>query len=458
LNHLFFERRPATEILDIIKHSPSQPEAGGFICKQKMDPRIRQSLRHNLTVNLLDGAFFGFALGFASFVTIIPLFVQTMTDSAILIGLIPAIHSMGWQLPQLLTANRVSQQKRFKPMVLWMTLHERLPFLGLAVLAWLLPSVSQQTALVITYILLIWQGLGGGSTATAWQSMIGKIIPSSRRGTFYGAQSAVANLLASLGAIIAGFILERLTSPGDFALNFLFASLCMLISWSLLASTHEPENLPVEPALEGYQFWNRLREILREDGNFRWFIIVRMLSQFAVMASAFYTVFAVGQLGLSEASVGLMTGVLMGTQIAVNPVLGWIGDRWSHRAAMQIGVAASALSGLVAWWAPSANWFYLVFSLAGVANASIWTVGLAMVAEFGTESQRPAYIGLANTLIAPATILAPFVGGWIAEASGYPSTFLVSAAAGLVTFVVLQRFVRDPRRLAQPSTGTLGVD
>jgi MFS family permease len=138
--------------------------------------------------------------------------------------------------------------------------------------------------------------------------------------------------------------------------------------------------------------------------------------------------------------------------------LGWIGDRWSHRAAMQIGVAASALSGLVAWWAPSANWFYLVFSLAGVANASIWTVGLAMVAEFGTESQRPAYIGLANTLIAPATILAPFVGGWIAEASGYPSTFLVSAVAGLATFVVLQRFVRDPRRLAQPSTGTLGVD
>jgi hypothetical protein len=28
-----------------------------------------------------------------------PLFVSTFTDSAILIGLVPAIHNMGWQLP-----------------------------------------------------------------------------------------------------------------------------------------------------------------------------------------------------------------------------------------------------------------------------------------------------------------------------------------------------------------------
>ena len=96
-------------------------------------------IRHNITVNLLDGSFFGAALGFASFITVIPLFVSELTTSAVLIGLIPAIHSVGWQLPQLLTAPRVSRLNQFRPTVLKLTIHERLPFLGLAVVAWFSP-------------------------------------------------------------------------------------------------------------------------------------------------------------------------------------------------------------------------------------------------------------------------------------------------------------------------------
>jgi len=81
-----------------------------------MEIEIQRHLRHNLIVNLLDGAFFGFGLGFASFATILPLYVATMTDSALLIGLIPAIHNAGWQLPQLFTARWVARQSHIKPL------------------------------------------------------------------------------------------------------------------------------------------------------------------------------------------------------------------------------------------------------------------------------------------------------------------------------------------------------
>src|SRR5512135_3451079 len=121
-------------------------------------PPVEDHLRYNIAVNVLDGAFFGFAVGFASFVTIIPLFVSTMTNSAILIGLIPAIHAVGWQFPQLFIANRVARSRRIKPMVVWATIQERLPFLGLAGIAWFLPSLGKTTALVLTFLLLIWQG------------------------------------------------------------------------------------------------------------------------------------------------------------------------------------------------------------------------------------------------------------------------------------------------------------
>src|ERR1044071_8348176 len=155
----------------------------------KVEQFTRKHLRFNVIVNLFDGGIFGLALGFASFGTILPLFVASMTNSATLIGLVPAIHATGWLLPQLFTASHTSRLRRYKRTVILMTIHERLPFLGLAVVAYLLPGIGAQAGLIITFILLIWQGLGGGFTANSWTSMISKIVPADSRGTFFGTQA-----------------------------------------------------------------------------------------------------------------------------------------------------------------------------------------------------------------------------------------------------------------------------
>jgi MFS family permease len=410
-----------------------------------MDIEINKHLRYNFTVNVMDGAFFGFALGFASFVTILPLFVSTMTDSAILIGLIPAIHSVGWQLPQLFTARQVTRLSRYKPTVVLRTIHERLPFLGLAAVAWFLPALRREVALLLTFGLLTWQGLGGGFTATAWQSMIGKIIPAKRRGIFLGTQSAAANFLASGGAVLAGILLERLDSPLDLTICFLLASICMAVSWVFQAKTREPDRPPANADETRSDFWSSVGAILRRDVNFRWFLVARVLSPMATAAFGFYTIYAVRYHGMSEGIAGLVTGVYAATQTAANPIMGWVGDRWSHRAVVEVGALAAAVSASLAWLAPDMTWFYLVFILAGVANVAFWTTGITLTLEFGTEAERPAYIGLANTLVAPGTILAPLVGGWLADSAGYPAAFLASAVCGLFTALILHVTVQDPR-------------
>src|SRR5512141_1743085 len=150
----------------------------------KVEQYARKHLRFNITVGMIDGGMFGIALGFASFGTILPLFVASMTDSATLIGLVPAIHSAGWLLPQLFTASHTSRLRRYKRTVLMNTIHERIPFLGFAIVALLLPKIGLQAGLICTFLLLIWQGLGGGFTANSWVSMISKIIPTEYRGTF----------------------------------------------------------------------------------------------------------------------------------------------------------------------------------------------------------------------------------------------------------------------------------
>lgn len=400
--------------------------------------------RHNFIVNILDGSFFGFALGFGSFVTVIPLFVSKLTDSAILIGLIPAIHSVGWQLPQLLTVNWISRSSRFKPYVIRTTIHERLPYFFLGLIAFFLPRLDVRIALTLTYIVLIWQGLGGGLTATAWQSMINKVIPPRRHGIFFGTQGSAANLLAAVSAVFAGLILEQITGKNGFSINFFLAGFWMMISLYFLSRTREEaRNIKdVDTHLSGRD----LTAILRQDPHFRLFVGIRNMIQISIMAVGFYSVYTLQKFGLSEGKIGLMTAVYSSSQIITNPLLGYIGDRYGHRSALFIGTISAAGSGFVAWLSPDANWFYLAFALAGIANVAAWTIAIAMTLEFGRDDQKPAYIGLSNTLTAPSTLLAPVLGGLLADYAGYQATFLLSGIASVVTMLLILQIPEESHR------------
>ncbi|RPJ44277.1 MAG: MFS transporter [Chloroflexi bacterium] len=411
-----------------------------------MHPDDRKNLRWNYIANVLDGGFFGLGIGFASFTTVIPLFVANMTDSAILIGLISAIHVMGFQLPQLLMARSVSRLKRYKPMVMWMTINERVPFLGLALIALYYQQLGALPAILLTFTMLIWQGLGAGFTANAWQNMISKVIPANIMATFLGMQSSAANLLASGTAILAGLILDRQPFPNNYALCFLLTFIIFIFSYFALGATRESEH-EVEILVEAPPpLLHSIREILRRDRNFRWFLVSRILVQFGLMAFSFYMVYADSDLKAGTVAVGVLTSVLMFAQVIFNPLLGWISDRWSRKGLLEIGAVAIFLSAIIARIASSVAWMYPSVILAAVANTAFWTITMAMTMQFGEPHERPTYIGMANTLIAPATILAPLVGGWLADAYGYPATFLFAALAGLASVVVFHFFVSDPQK------------
>lgn len=399
----------------------------------------------NFWVNIGDGAFFGLGLGFASFTTVIPLFVSQITSSPVLIGLIPAIHSMGWQLPQLLTASKVSRLSKLRRYVLISTIHERAPFLGLALISVFLTKINPNLALVIIFLLLVWQGLGGGITANGWQNLIGKVIPSRNRGTFFGIQSAAANLLASVGAVLAGILLKQSTSSSGFTICFLLTILSFFISWFFLSMNKEPVLEPPTNDKPAIPLWMNVKEILVKDWPFLGFLISKMIYQFGMMGSAFYIIYWVKKIQIIDVAVaGILTGVLMMTQVIAAPLLGWIADHWSPKKVFEVGAITAAVSALIAWLAPSQAWTYLVMILSGTATTIFWSVGMTYSLAFGNDQNRPTYIGMLNTLGAPAAVLAPLLGGLLAQID-YRITFIVSAIAALITVVFLKLFVKsDP--------------
>ena len=418
----------------------------------KVEQFTRKHLRHNIIVNMMDGGFFGVGIGFASFGTILPLFVASMTNSATLIGLVPAIHASGWLLPQLFTASHTARLRRYKRTVLMTTIHERIPFLGFAIIALLLPQIGLQAGLICTFGLLIWQGLGGGFTANSWVSMISKIFPPESRGTFFGTQAAVANLFISGAAVGAGYLLHAFDAPLNFAYCFFIAVVFFTISWFALALTREPADYDKVIEENPRPFWHGAAQILKRDKNFDWFLASRILSQFATMGFSFYIVYALRRFHMDTVMAGYLTATLTIAQTVANAGMGWLGDRVGHRLMLIIGAASALLSSLLAWFAPSLTWFFPIFVLSGFANVSIWTNGMTMTVDFSGEEERPFYIGLAQTLTAPATIIAPLIGGWVADTQGFVITFGLSTVLAVVMMSILIFLVKEPRKAAwQPA-------
>jgi MFS family permease len=123
-----------------------------------------------------------------------------------------------------------------------------------------------------------------------------------------------------------------------------------------------------------------------------------------------------------------------------------------------IGAGAATLSSLLAWFAPSLAWFFPIFILTGFANVSIWTNGMTMTVDFSNEAERPFYIGLAQTLTAPATMIAPLIGGWIADTQGFGITFGVSTFLSIVMMAILIFLIKEPRKIVNAQGAILGAE
>ena len=410
-------------------------------------PDLREKLHHNAAVNIADGSLFGFGImGLASYVTIVPLFLSYLTESTALIGFVATLFYMGWQLPQLFVSNYVAGLRRYKPMTLVMTLLERVPYFGLALVAFAIPSIGTDAALALTLLLLGIQSLGGGFTGTAWQSLVSKIMPPHRLGTFFGIQSACVNLFGAVGALLAGIILERIAFPQSFSLLYFITGISLLISFAFLSLTYEPasESGDVGERANWREFSGRLRVILRENDNFRWFLIARALTSLSLTAVSFYTIYGIRRFDLSPELAGALTSAMLVANMLTSAVIGWIGDRWGHRRVLIGGNLLTVVAIAIVWLAPEVGWLTVVFALTGAVNATQFSTMMTITVQFSSVAERPVYIGMANTLIAPVTILAPIIGGWLVDAVNFELAFAIFACAGLLSLLVFVVPMREP--------------
>ncbi len=94
-----------------------------------------------------------------------------------------------------------------------------------------------------------------------------------------------------------------------------------------------------------------------------------------------------------------------------------------------------------------------MFVLSGLHTAAINVSALNVLLEFApTQDERPTYIGLGSTAMAPVAFATPLLGGLMADALGFRAVFVAALVVGTAGLVMLATRVHDPRRLlARPA-------
>ncbi len=470
--------------------------------RQRADGRWPANARWNFIVLGADVAFFTFALNIASAYVVLPLFVHQLTADNTAVALISALRALGLYAPQLIVAPLVERRRHALPLILRLTILERVPYLALAIATVLFAQSNPNVLLVFFFVMILLALGGGGLTFPAWLDLIARAMPKNWLGRFLGFWQGLGGILGIGGAAVAAFVLAHVKWPFNFALCFLLTFAAMAVSFVLLALGREPPrtlvgedasnalDLPTasvtpsniaraseEPArsrpldatadapipAETSSRSSRparmgaLWTLLREDGNLRRLLITNALGGFATMAAALFAVSALNLGGLSNAEAGAEATVLALASTGGYFLWGPLGDALGHKLVLACAAACAGLAALMAVWAHGVVPYAVVFLLMGLNLSATFIAGLTFIAEFGPEVKRPTYSALSSVAFAPFAVGTPLLAGWLADQWGYQPVFVISTLAGALTTLCFIFWVPDPRKRARQTAQTATV-
>jgi MFS family permease len=367
---------------------------------------------------------------------------------------VTTIASGAWLLPQLLGAHYVAGKERKKPFVIVFALIGRPMYLLVALAIFLTGDTYPWLLLALFFLAEAVFSTTDGLSIVAWLDILSRAIPARRRGRLYGTAQAVGGLLAMAAGVAVSQILgpNGPAFPYNYGLLFLLGSAFLLVSLASFSLVREPKQEAQEQKQPWRVYLPRMMALLRQDKQFRLINIVRLLAGLGGLALPFYVVYATDILRISDEDIGLFVSAQVLGGIIASLGMGYLNERSGSKVVTHLTVALGLSSPIAAliihYFAPhiaAVTYSYaLVFVFIG-ANYSGYTQGfMNLVLEMAPPDERPAYVGLYNT-VGGAVLVAPLLGGWLLQTTSYPVLFGM-AAIGVTISLVLSFRLTEPRR------------
>ncbi len=153
-----------------------------------------------------------------------------------------------------------------------------------------------------------------------------------------------------------------------------------------------------------------------------------------------------GEMGLSDAQLGIVGASFMWVYAAAAPLAGLIGDRFKRKTLI--------LGGLIFWslitvaTAFSKNYTHLVIcrALEGFGEAFYFPASMALLSDYHGHDTRSRAMAIHQSSVYAGTIAGGSVAGIMADHYGWRSSFYLFGWFGVLLGIILLFLLKEPRR------------
>lgn len=407
--------------------------------------RMRAHEKRNFILVVLDSAMFAFAISLLAEATIIPAFVQALTGSAALVGLVGATFALGRYLPQLIGAHLVLGRARRKPTLFWIVVAERVGIFALAVIAQMVGIWDAAVVVPLFFVAFGAYAVTTGLIGPVYGDFLAKGLPRTR-GWYYGLSQLMGGVLGFASAMTAERILSSWAFPAGNQITFWLCFVLSFISIPIVAGLKDEPYPDVEPRHSLLTTFRRIPALVLGDAAYRKFLGVRSLLALATAGMGFVVVHGLAEGYISPPDAALLAAVFILAQAVGGFLLSLLGNYFGWKTVVVMGGVMLAIGMGGALTATEVVGLALVYAALGVANAATIIGDPNMSIELAPPSRTSLYLGTTSTLLAPFFVFGPLLGGAVAQGAGYPVIFVAAGACALVG-LVLALFLPEPRTL-----------
>jgi len=304
------------------------------------------------------------------------------------------------------------------------------------------------------YILLVILYTAAGMfIGPIWNSWIGDIVPSSKRGVYFGKRNRAITIGTFLSMLVAGFILRSYKEMNleltGFLSIFTLALLARVWSTYFLSKKMEP-SYSLVPTHFG-DFLVFFKSILtRNEGRL---ILYMAAINFAVyMAAAYFTPYLLRTLNFSYMTYTLIVGGIALTKFFTSSFWGEICDRMGERKVIYVTGLLVPLSTVPWAFTGSAFWLFAAQCFSGFLWAGYELATFTFLLNAVSPSERARVVGYSSIIVSAAAFLGGLVGSLIVLYGPvllhpFALVFLVSAILRLIAMLVFVPQIKEVRTL-----------
>jgi len=334
-------------------------------------------------------------------------FLKATTAQIGILASLPPLLASFMQLVSAWLGRRTGQRKRI---IVHGALLQAVTLLPLA----LLPLVFPDHAATLLILSAIVYFFGPNLGSPQWGSLMGDLVPESRRGRFFALRTRLSSIASFSALIIAGCLLEGFDTIGatywGFVVVFGLGAVSRLLSAYHLHQMFDPPGHVA--ALESP--WHReLWRGLRETGLLRFSGFYASMQFSVAIASPFFTLYMLRDLEFSYLAFMVNTAASVCVQFLTLNRWGRLSDLFGNR--IILIATGSIIPFLPSLWLGSTNYYYLlaVQAVSGLVWAGFTLSASNTVFDLTPPARRTTLMAAHNVLAATAVFAGASLGGYL---------------------------------------------